>query len=62
MEVPGVGIKSKVQLQAYATATTMPDPSPICNLGRNLRQRRILNPLSEARVQTCILTEIMLGT
>ena len=27
MEVPGQGIESELQLQAYATGTAMPDPS-----------------------------------
>ena len=34
---------------AYATATAMPDPNGICDLPHCSRQRRILNPLSEAR-------------
>jgi len=33
------------------------DPSLICNLHRSSRQCRILNPLSEARDGTCILTD-----
>ena len=32
MEVPRLGIKSELQLLAYTTATTPPDPSCICNL------------------------------
>ena len=34
---------------ASATATAMPDPNGICDLPHCSRQRRILNPLSEAR-------------
>ena len=45
----------------YATATAMLDPNCICNLHRSLWQHRTLNPLSEARDQTCILTEKMSG-
>ena len=33
MEVPGLGVKSELQLQAYATATKIPDLSHICNTG-----------------------------
>ena len=36
-------------------ATAMRDPSRVCNLHHSSGQRRILNPLSEARDQTCIL-------
>ena len=61
MEVPKPGVKSEVQLQAYATATATPDPSHICDLCCSLRQRWILNPLSEARDQTGILMETMSG-
>ena len=57
MEVPRLGVKSELQLPAYATATATPDPSHICNLHHSLLQHRILNPLSEARDQTCILMD-----
>ena len=57
MEIPKLGVKPELQLPAYTTATAMPDPSHICNLGSSLWQHQILNPLSEARDQTCILTE-----
>ena len=33
------------------------DPSHVCDLYHNSRQRRILNPLSEARDQTYILMD-----
>ena len=55
MEVPRLGVKSELQLQAYSTATATWDPSTICDLHQSLCQRQILNPLSEARDQTCIL-------
>ena len=45
--------------EAYATATAMPDLSYICNICCSLQQDWVLNPLSEARVQTLILTETM---
>ena len=37
---------------AYTTATTMPDPSRVCDLHHTSRQCWILNPLSEARDRT----------
>ena len=48
-EVPRLGVKSELQLLAYATATATPDLSRVCNLHHSSRQYRILNPLSEAR-------------
>ena len=57
MEVPRLGVKSELQLPAYATATAMPDLSSICNLHHSLWQRRILNPLNEAGDQTRILMD-----
>ena len=30
MQVPGVGVESELQLQAYTTATATPDLSHIC--------------------------------
>ena len=52
MEVPRLGVKSKLQLPAIATAIAMPDLSHVCSLHHSSRQWRILNPLSEARGQT----------
>ena len=57
MGVPRLGVKSGLQLPAYARATATRDPSHAFDLHHSSRQRRILNPLSEARDQTCILTE-----
>ena len=54
-EVPRLGVESELQLAAYTTATATCDPSHICDLHHCSRQRRILNPLSEARDRTCIL-------
>ena len=51
MEVPRLGVKSELQLQAYATATAMPD-----------QQDGILNPQREARDQTCVLMDTMSGS
>ena len=52
MEVPGLGVKSELQLPAYTRATAMPDLSRICNLHNSSWQHWIFNPLSKARDQT----------
>ena len=49
--------ESELQLLAYATATATTDPSRICDLHHSSRQCQILNSLSEARDQTCILMD-----
>ena len=46
-----LGGQSELQLPAYTTAPATPDPSLICNLYPSSRQRRILNPLSEAGIK-----------
>ena len=61
MEVPVLGVESELQLPAYTTAIATPDLSRIYKLQRSLQQHWILNPLREARDQTYILTETMLG-
>ena len=38
MEVPQLGLKPELQLQAYATATAAPDPRCICDLGHSVWQ------------------------
>ena len=53
MEVPWLGVKSELQLQAYATATATPDPSHFCEISFSLQQHLISNPLSEARDWSC---------
>ena len=45
MEVPGLGVESELQLQAYATAKAT-DLSCIYNLLLRLKLLQILNPLS----------------
>ena len=55
MEIPGLGVESELQLPGYATPTATPDPSHLCDLHHSSPQRRILNPLSEARDRTCHL-------
>ena len=62
MEIPRLGVELELQLPAYVIPTAMPDSSHICDLHSSLWQRWILNPLSEARDQTCILMETMLGS
>ena len=49
MEVLGLGVKSELKINAYTTATVVWDPNHICNLHHCSWQRRILNPLREAR-------------
>ena len=52
MEVPRLGVKSELQLPAYATATATLGLSCIYDLHHSSQQPRILNPLSKARDQT----------
>ena len=65
MEVPRLGVESELELElqllAYTTAIARQDLSCICDLHHSLGQRWILDPLSEARDQTHILTVTMLG-
>ena len=56
MEIPGPGAKLELQLQAFATAIATPDPSCICK-NCSPWQCYILNPLSESRDRTRILTD-----
>ena len=70
MEVPRLGVKSEWQLPAYATATATWDLRCVCDLHHSSQQRQILNPLSEAGDQTCVLMDaghirfcwVMMGT
>ena len=57
MKVPRLGVESELQLPAYAAATAMWDPSCICDLHRSSWQCQILDPLSQARDQTCVLMD-----
>ena len=57
MEVPRLGVKLELQLPACSTATAMPDLSHVYNLQHSSRQRRILDPLSEARDRTGVLMD-----
>ena len=51
METPRLGVQSELQSPTYTTAPAMPDPSHISRLYCSSQQRRILDPLSEARGQ-----------
>ena len=55
MEVPRLGVESKLQLLTYATA--MPDLSFICVLHHILQECQTLNPLNKAKDQTHILMD-----
>ena len=55
MEVPRIGVKWELQLPGHTTATATGDPSSVCDLRHHSPQRRILNPLSEARDPTGVL-------
>ena len=57
MKVPRLGVELELQLPASATATATQDLSHICDLHHSLWQCWILNPLSEARDQTCVLMD-----
>ena len=59
MEFLRLVVESELQLPAYttATATAMQDPSRVCDLHQGSWQHRILNPLSEAKDQTCNLMD-----
>ena len=58
VEVPRLGVQSELQLPVYTTATATPDPSHVfdphqCSQHHSSQQHWILNPLSQARDQTC---------
>ena len=61
MEGPRLGVELELQLLAYATASAMLDLSHVHELCWSLWKCQILNPLSMARGQTRILTEITSG-
>ena len=58
MEVPRLGVKSDLQLPAYATAKAMPDLS-ICDLHCSSQQHQVLNPLNQAKDQISILVKFL---
>ena len=55
MKVPRLGVQSELLLLAYTRATAVPDLSRVCDLHHSSQQRQILNPLREAKDQTCNL-------
>ena len=57
MEVPRLEVKSELQLLACSTAIAMQDPSHIIDLHHSPWQRRILNPLTKARIEPVIFTD-----
>ena len=57
MEVPRLGVKSELLLSAYTTATATWDLSLICDLPHSSGQHGVLNPVSEAKDGTRILTD-----
>ena len=57
MAVPRLGVKSELQLLAYATTTAPWDLSCICDLCHSSWQHWILNPLNEARDRTHVLMD-----
>ena len=56
MKVLRLGVESELQLLAYTTDIAT-DLSRVCDLHHSSWQCRILNPLSRARDQTCILMD-----
>ena len=56
MEVPRLVVKSEMQPLACTTATAKSDLSSVYDLHHS-SQQRILNPLSKAGDQTCVLVD-----
>ena len=56
-DIPRLGVQLELQLPVYTTATTTWDPSHICNPQHGSQQRRIPDPLREARDLTRILMD-----
>ena len=57
MEIPRLGVELELQLPSYTTATAMPDPNCLSILRHGSWKHQILNLLSSARDQTCILMD-----
>ena len=57
MEVPRLEVESELQLLAYTTATSTQDLSHVCELHHSSWHPWVLNPLREARDQTCVLMD-----
>ena len=61
-ESSGLGVEWELPLPSYTVATAVPDQSLIFHLCHSFQQGRIINPLSEARDRTCILTDPVSGS
>ena len=57
MEVPRLGVDSELQLPIYTATTAMQDLNQVFDLHHSSQQCQILNPQSEARGGTLILTD-----
>ena len=57
MEVPRLGVKSRLQLPVYATATAMRDLTHVCDLHQGSWQCQNLNPRIKAKDRTRILMD-----
>ena len=58
LEIPRLGVELELQLPAHSTARATQNPSRFCDLHNSSWQRRIPNPMREARDQTCILMAV----
>ena len=61
MEDSRLGVESELQLPAYTTVTSTPDPSCVCNFHHSSRLCWILNTLSKARDQNPHPPGILVG-
>ena len=57
MEISRLGVKLELQLQAYATAIALWDPSHVCDLHHSSQQSWILNPLNKDQDRTQVLMD-----
>ena len=61
MEVSRLGVELELQLLAYTMATATRDLSHVCDPYHSSGQHRIPNPVWEARDQTHILIDELVG-
>ena len=58
LEVPGLGVESKLQLPAYTTATSMQDPSLIFDLHTTVHgNARSLTHWARPGIKPCVLMD-----
>ena len=57
MQVPRLGVRFELQLEAYTTATAMLDLSCVCDLHHSSWQCWIVNTLREARDRTHVFID-----